>query len=108
MRQRGVVAFGNPRGPSMLHLHAASPVGFVGGTQTVTIKVGDREIAQFERTDTAPFLMRFEVPGDGLGDGDWLDFTFEVDQTFVPAQVDEASDDIRELGLQVFWMYLAR
>lgn len=107
MGRRGVVAFGNPRGPSTLHLRALSPVDFLeGGTQTVTIKVGERVIAQYEATDSSPHMMRFEVPGEGLGDGDWLDFTIEVDKQFVPALVEEGSEDIRELGLQIYWMYL--
>jgi hypothetical protein len=107
MGRRGVVAFGNPRGPSTLHLRALSPVNFLeGGTQTVTIKIGERVITQFEATDASPHMMQFEVPGEGLGDGDWVDFTIEVDKLFIPAQVQEGSDDIRELGLQVYWMYL--
>lgn len=109
MRQRGVVAFGNPQGPATLHLRALSPVDFFESrTQRVTIRAGDQEIASFEATDSSPYLMRFEVPGEGLGDGSWVDFTIEVDQVFVPAQVQEGSDDIRELGLQVYWMYLQR
>jgi hypothetical protein len=107
MRRRGVVAFGNPRGPATLHLRALSPIHYLeGGTQTVTITVGETVIAQYEATASSPPLMRFEVPGEGLDDGDWVDFTIEVDKHFVPAQVMEGSDDIRELGLQVFWMYL--
>ena len=107
MGRRGVVAFGNPRGASTLHLRVLSPVNFLeDGTQTVTIKIGERAITQFEATDSAPHMMQFEVPGEGLGDGDWVDFTIEVDKLFIPAQVQEGSDDIRELGLQVYWMYL--
>ena len=107
MGRRGIVAFGNPRGASTLHLRARSPVeALEGGTQTVTIKLGERVIGQYEATDSAPRMMRFEVPVEGLGDGDWVDFTVEVDRHFVPAQGEEGSDDIRELGLQIFWMYL--
>lgn len=107
MGRRGVVAFGNPRGPSTLHLRAVSPVDVLeGGTQTVTIKVGERVIGQYEATDSSPHMMRFEVLGEGLGDGDWVELTIEVDKQFVPALVDEGSDDIRELGLQIYWMYL--
>ena len=108
MGRQGMVAFGNPRGPATLHLRARSPVSFLGGTQAVTIKMGDQEIARFESTDSSPYLLRFDVPGEGLGDGDWIDFTVEVDNFFVPAQAREEFTDTRELGLQVFWMYLAR
>ena len=70
------------------------------------IKVGERVIGQYEATDSSPHMMRFEVLGEGLGDGDWVELTIEVDKQFVPALVDEGSDDIRELGLQIYWMYL--
>ena len=109
MGRRGTVAFGNPRGPATLHLRALSPVDFLEGqTQTITVKIGDREISSFERTESTPFLMLIEIPGEGLGDGDWVDLTLEVDKVFVPAQVEPGSDDIRELGLQIHWMYLQR
>jgi len=108
MRKTGVVAFGNPRGPSTLHLRAQSPVDFLGGPQTVTLRIGDREIAEFEVSDGAPYLQRFEIPADALGDGDWIEITLEVNEAFVPAQIDSESADTRELGLQVFSIYLAR
>lgn len=109
MRRTGTVAFGNPHGPATLHLRALSPVDYLeGGAQQVTIRAGEQVIATFEATDSSPYLMRFDVPGNGLGDGEWVDFTIEVDKIFVPAQVEEGSDDIRELGLQVFWLYLQR
>ena len=106
MGSRGLVQFRNPRGPAPLHLRALSPVDFVGGNQSVSIKMGDREIDWFTRTDSSSYLLYFDVPDEELGDGDWVELTIEVDKVFVPAQVTEGSTDTRELGLQVFWMYL--
>jgi hypothetical protein len=108
MSRRGVVEFRNPRGPSTLYLRALSPVDFTGGTQTVTIKMGEKEIGSFERADSSSYLVNFDVPSEGLGDGDWVEFTIEADKFFVPAKVTEGSTDTRELGLQVFWLYLER
>lgn len=107
MRSRGVVAFGNPRGPAMLHVRALSPVDDLGGPQTITIKMGEQLVARYEVDHASPHTMLFDVPGQGLGDGDWVDFTFEVNDTFVPAETSEGSEDTRDLGLQVYWMYLA-
>ena len=106
MGSRGLVQFRNPRGPATLHLRALSPVDFVGGNQSVSIKMGGREIDWFTRTDSSSYLLYFDVPDEELGDGDWVELTIEVDKVFVPAQVTEGSTDTRELGLQVFWMYL--
>lgn len=109
MGKEGIVAFSNPHGDAILHLRSLSPVDYLeGATQSVTIRVGDREVASFEATDSTAHLRRFEIPAGAFGDGDWIDFTIEVDKVFVPAEVVDGSDDIRELGLQVFWMYLQR
>lgn len=109
MGKEAIVAFGNPHGDAILHLRSLSPVDyFESGTQNVTIRVGDTEVASFEATDSSPQLRRFEIPADAFGDGDWVDFTITVDNVFVPAEVVEGSDDIRELGLQIYWMYLQR
>jgi hypothetical protein len=70
--------------------------------------MGDKEIGRFQRTDSSPYLLHFDVPGEALGDGDWIDFTIEVDKFFVPAKVNGGSTDVRELGLQVFSIYLER
>ena len=106
MGRRGVVEFRNPRGPATLHFRALSPVDFVGGNQNVSIKMADREIDWFTRTDSSSYLLYFDLSHEELGDGDWVEFTIEVDKVFVPAKVTEGSTDTRELGLQVFWMYL--
>jgi hypothetical protein len=109
MRRTGTVAFGNPHGPATLHLRALSPADYIEGrTQQVTLRSGETVIASFEATDSSPYLMRFEVPVEALGDSEWVDLVMEVDKIFVPAQVEEGSEDIRELGLQIFWMYLQR
>ncbi len=106
--KQATAAFGHPRGPSTLHLRALSPIDYLDGSQTVIIRAGEREIVRFEVTETGPYVKRIEIPGDAFDEGDWVELTFEVDKTFVPAQIEPGSDDIRELGMQVFWMYLAR
>jgi hypothetical protein len=74
----------------------------------MTIRIGDRVIGEVEATDTVPYLRRFEVPGDAAGDGDWVEVFLEVDEAFVPAQIESSSTDTRVLGLQIFWMHLGR
>lgn len=107
MGRRAVAAFGNPRGPAILHLRAHSPVVEIGGPQIIRISIGDVEIATIEVTDQRSFQERIEIPAEALGDGDWVEITIEVDKWFTPAEIDPASSDTRELGLQVFGLYLA-
>ena len=107
MGELGILAFGNPRGPATLHLRLLSQVDLLGGPQTVTIKAGEQTVGSVMIDDSSPRLLRFDLSGEGLGDGDWVDFTIEVDNTLVPAENDPASTDTRRLGTQVFWAYLA-
>ncbi len=107
MERKAVAAFGNPRGPAILHLRAHSPVVEIGGPQIVRLSIGDVEIASIEVTEQASFEERIEVSAEALGDGDWVEVTIEVDKWFTPAEIDPASSDTRELGLQVFGLYLA-
>jgi len=107
MGTRAVAAFGNPRGPAILHLRAHSPVVEIGGPQIVRLSIGDVEIASIEVTEQTAFEERIEIPAAVLGDGDWVEVAIEVDKGFIPAELDPVSTDTRELGLQVFGLYLA-
>ncbi|MFQ5744280.1 MAG: hypothetical protein ACE5HV_11915 [Acidobacteriota bacterium] len=107
MERSGTVAFGNPRGPAILHLRAHSPIDEVGGPQKVTILFGGRELTALEITEPAPFLKRIPVPRAALGDDDWVEVTLSVDKTFVPGELYPDSEDTRELGLLVYDFYLA-
>lgn len=108
MERRGVAAFGNPRGPATLHLQAHSPVEETGGeAQEVRLSIDGQELTTLTVDSSPPFLERIEVPADLLGDDDWVELTIEVDSWFVPAQVNPDSQDTRELGLQLFGIYLA-
>jgi len=107
MGRKAVAAFGNPRGPAVLHLRAHSPVVEIGGPQIVSVSIGDVEIGSFEITEQTSFERRLEIPAEALGDGDWVEVTIAVDKWFTPAEIDPASADTRELGLQVFSLYLA-
>ena len=107
MRKTGEVAFGNPRGPATLHFRARSPIDFLGTAQTITLRVQGEEVMQIEKADSVPFLERIEIAAEVMGDEEWIELTIEVDNTFVPMEVDESLGDERILGLQVFWLYLA-
>lgn len=106
MRKKGTAAFGNPRGDAVLHLRAHSPIDELGGAQTITVRIEDTVVARLEITESVPFLERIEVHGSAVGGADWVEVTLEVGEAFIPAQLDSQADDTRELGLQVFFLYL--
>lgn len=108
MERRGLVAFGNPRGPALLHLQAHSPVDETGGEpQHLKLSIDGQELTTLTVEDSTPFLERIDVPAEILGDADWVEVTLEVDRYFVPAHQDPDASDTRELGMQIFGIYLA-
>ncbi len=68
----------------------------------VTIRVGDRIVAQQEAGDR--FSIRAEIPADliGLDDRSEQVITIETDQTYIPADLSARTADRRHLGLKVF------
>lgn len=98
--------FTNPGKDAVLHLRAHGPYDQVG-PQTVTLRIGDREVASFQVESNDNFLRRIEIPADAMGDNDWVELTLEVSPVFVPKQANPDSQDDRTLGLQVFNMYLS-
>ena len=101
------VFFSNPRKDAVLHLQAHSPVGEIGGPQIVKLRFGDVEIANLEVVESVPFIERIKVPAEALGDEEWAELWIEVKPSLVLAEVDETNEDERELGLQVFTLYLS-
>ena len=101
------VVFTNPRGDGILHLRAHAPYDEVGA-QTLVLRVGEQEIWRTESTAADPFLERIEVPADLMGDDkEWVEVTLEVTPVLVPRELNPESADERQLGLQVFLLYLS-
>ena len=100
-------AFVNPRQPAMLHFIGHSPVAELASPQTITLRIGDQDLATMIINEAAIFTERLEVPSEVLGDEDWAELTIEVEPTLTPSEVTPGSSDIRVLGVQVFNLYLA-
>lgn len=98
--------FNHPARDAILHLRARGPYDEVG-PQTVVIRIDETEVASFATTSNEPFLERIEIPAEAMGDNDWVEFSIDVTPKFVPGEQDPESQDDRNLGLQVFKMYLS-
>lgn len=98
--------FANPARDAVLHLRAHGPYDEVG-PQTVTLRIGDTEVATIQIDASDPFLERIAIPATVLGDSEWAELTFTVAPAYVPQQQDPTSQDDRVLGIQVFHMYLS-
>jgi hypothetical protein len=105
--QAARAVFANPRRDATLHFRAHSPVDEINGPQTVVLRMGETEIARFEIESASAFTERVEVAADVLGDDDWAELHVEVSDVFKPSELDPESQDDRELGLQMFLLFLS-
>jgi hypothetical protein len=72
--------------------------------QKVIIKINDMVLDEFIPTE-GTFDKSYDVKKDMLGDKNEFRLTIATDKIFVPAQIHPGSTDVRELGLQVSFIY---
>ena len=72
--------------------------------QKVIIKINDMVLDEFIPTE-GTFDKSYDVKKDMLGDKNDFRLTIATDKIFVPAQAHPGSTDMRELGLQVSFIY---
>jgi hypothetical protein len=107
-KKEAILKVRNPKADSLLYFKAdGNPEVFKDKPQTVTLKIGDYVVDTFPITENAPFLRKYTIPKDKLGDGKMLEIKVEVDRVFVPA-TDKVSTDTRDLGLRVYELYLGK
>jgi hypothetical protein len=98
--------FTNPRRDAVLHLRAHGPFDEVG-TQTVVLRIGDGTVANIDVSSADEFLERIAIPAAAMGENEWVELNLEVTPVMVPKEIEASSMDDRQLGLQVFSMYLS-
>ena len=98
--------FTNPHKDAVLHLRAHGPSDEVGA-QVVVLRIGDNEVANVAVNGADEFLERIVILASAMGDNEWVELNLEVTPALVPQELDPSSQDDRELGLQVFSMYLS-
>jgi hypothetical protein len=107
-RKDGVLAFKNPHADAVLLLDLDNPSEGKVGPQQVTVSAGDTTLMTFMVTSTNRLLQKIPMSVAQLGSGETVELHVVVDKTFVPAEVDTASQDTRELGVRVFHAYVDR
>jgi len=80
-----------------LHLEAVKD-------QKVIFKINDLTLDEFIPSERS-FEKSYNIKKEMLGDGDEFLLTISTDKTFVPAENIPNSTDIRELGLQISFIY---
>ncbi len=72
--------------------------------QKVTFKINDSLLEEFIPTDEL-FSREYVISPEQMGSGDEFFLKIETDKVFIPARVFPGSNDSRELGLQIFFVY---
>lgn len=72
--------------------------------QKVTLKINDSLLEEFLPTDSL-FSREYTISPEQMGAGDEFSLKIETDKIFVPAKVFPGSNDNRELGMQIYFIY---
>jgi len=72
--------------------------------QKVIFKINDQVLDEFI-PEESHFERSYNIKKEMLGDKDEFVLTIATDKTFIPAQVIPNSQDKRELGLQISFVY---
>jgi hypothetical protein len=72
--------------------------------QKITFKINDSLLEEFIPTE-AMFSREYTITPEQMGVGDEFSLKIETDKVFVPAKVFPGSNDSRELGMQIFFIY---
>ncbi len=72
--------------------------------QKITFKINDMVLDEFI-PEKDVFEKSFNIKKEMLGDKEEFYLTFEVDKSFIPAQVFPDSTDERDLGIQISFVY---
>jgi hypothetical protein len=70
--------------------------------QQVSVYCGDAKLLSFAAEARQPTPVRIPVSASQLGSGEMVELRLELDRTYVPARLEGAGGDTRELGIRVF------
>lgn len=103
---RAALSFRNPRGPARLSLEVQGRPDLFEYPQRLTIVAGERTIGELTLDTSATVYPEWELSAADLGSDDIVRLDLSVDQTFVPAERDDAAQDQRQLGVRVLGAYV--
>jgi hypothetical protein len=106
-KKTATLSFKNPRKDSTLYLDVDNPAGPFTDPQRVQVAIGAHTLDTFTVTPGAePSLHKVPITAAEMGNSDMVDLRIQVDKTFVPALMNAASKDPRELGVRVFHAFV--
>ena len=106
--KEALVSFKNPKKDVIVYLQADTCVKCFPRTPVLTVSVGNDVGLRFPIEGPQVYLKKIRVKAADLGSDDWVDLKLAMDQSFVPKKLNPPmNDDDRELGLDVYHLYVA-
>jgi hypothetical protein len=106
-KKTATISFKNPRKDSTLYLDLDNPGGPFRDPQRVHLSIGTAVLDTLTVTPgTEPVLHKIPITAATMGGDEMVDLKIQVDRTFVPALMNTASKDPRELGVRVFHAFV--
>jgi len=102
---RSVVSFRNPNRDSRLVLEFDGRPDLFDSPLRLSLAVGDRVLQEMELDTNQIVYLVDEISAADLGTESFVELELRVDPTFVPAEIDSAAGDTRELGIRVYYIY---
>jgi hypothetical protein len=108
IEREALTSFKNPKKDVIIYIEADTCVKCFPATPELTVAVGNNVGRRFAIEDPAIFLKKIHVTAEDLGDEEWVDLRLEMNDSFIPNQLDPPlNNDDRELGLNVYHLYVA-
>ncbi len=107
-KKDALVSFKNPKKDVIVYLQADTCVKCFPKTPELTVSVGNNVGLRFPIDGPQVYLKKIRVKAADLGSEEWVDLHLSMNQSFVPKNLNPPmNDDDRELGLDVYHLYVA-
>jgi hypothetical protein len=106
-QKSATVNFKNPRKDVMLYLETDARTDLFTPPQQVSLVIAGKTVKTFAADAVTSVMQRIPITAAELGGDDMVELRLDVDKTFVPAKLPNATNqDIRELGVRVYHLFV--
>jgi len=102
-KKKAVCIVQNPKKESLLIIKGGADKA-IFDDQKVIFKINDHVLEEFI-PESAKFSKKYIVSPEMMGTEEEFKLIIETDKVFIPSELNPASNDDRELGLQIFFLY---
>jgi hypothetical protein len=107
-KKDALVSFKNPKKDVIVYLEADTCVKCFPQTPELTMRVGNNVGAKLPFEGPQVYLKKIRVKAADLGNDEWTDIRFSMNQSFVPKNLNPPmNNDDRELGFNLYHLYVA-